>query len=321
MIQKHTENIYSFHITLPRNPLKWLNCYVVRGINGGRDLLIDSGFNTPKCLADLKKGMKEMELDPKNVDVFFTHAHADHVGNANALKAMGCRLMMGRVDYEYFLTKPWINQVEHSKKDGIPEFLRISMDAGQGQSDDFTADLVEEGAVLRYGGYELECILTPGHTPGHMCLYDRAHKLMFTGDHVLFDITPNITYGGEGSNMLGDYLKSLDKIEQYDVELALPSHRTTGGKSFLQRVEEIKQHHEVRLAEAERVVREFPDICGYEAAQHMDWSIHASSWEEFPNGQKWFATGEALAHLVYLDSVGRIKSHESEAGLIEFSPV
>ena len=51
---------------------------------------------------------------------------------------------------------------------------------------------LENGDTLSYGGYTLECILTPGHSPGHMCLYIRELKQMFLGDHVLFDITPNI---------------------------------------------------------------------------------------------------------------------------------
>lgn len=319
MIENVAENIYTFPIALPNNPLKWLNCYVVRGLNGGRDLLIDSGFNTRKCLMDLKHGMRELGLDPKNTDVFFTHAHSDHTGNAGALYEMGCHLIMGRIDFEYFLQAPWVNQIRRSTKDGMPEYLIKAMDGSSGNTwlvpDSFTPELKEGGDILRYGGYEFECIVTPGHTPGHICLYDKAHRLMFTGDHVLFDITPNITYSGTDMDMLGHYLESLDKIDRYQVDVALPSHRTAGSKGFHERIEELREHHRLRLAEAERIVTEHPDLCGYEIAPLMVWAIHAKSWEDFPNNQKWFATGEALAHLMNLEYTGRIEKYTDANGV------
>lgn len=320
IIHKHAENLYSFRINLPRNPLGWLNCYVIKGGPGQRNLLIDSGFNIPRCLEDLKNGMAELGLRPENTDVFFTHAHFDHLGNASNLQQMGCRLMIGRLDYEFYLSEPWVSQVQNSHKDGIPDILRDALDIRTGMPGPFTVDTLEEGEILRYGSYNLECVVTPGHTPGHICLYDAGHKLMFTGDHVLFDITPNITYI-EGCDMLTDYLASLDKISAYDVELALPAHKTTGGKSFSTRVQELRRHHAARLNELQNVVDSCGHACAYEAAAHMSWSIKAKDWESFPNSQKWFATGETLAHLVYLHSHQQLNNYTTESGLSEYSPL
>jgi hypothetical protein len=39
----------------------------------------------------------------------------------------------------------------------------------------------------------------------------------------------------------------------------------------------------------------------YETASRMSWDIAAPSWEDFPLMQRWFATGEAIAHLRYLE--------------------
>ena len=58
MIQKLADNLYTFPINFKRSPLGWLNCYVFKGVKGGRDLLVDSGFNIPHCLEELKAGMK-----------------------------------------------------------------------------------------------------------------------------------------------------------------------------------------------------------------------------------------------------------------------
>jgi hypothetical protein len=38
----------------------------------------------------------------------------------------------------------------------------------------------------------------------------------------------------------------------------------------------------------------------------MTWDIKCDSWGAFPLAQKWFATGEAIAHLRYLKERGRI---------------
>lgn len=53
------ENVYTFKIVLPNNPLKWLNCYVIKG---NKNLLIDTGFNRPECREALLDGMRELDL-------------------------------------------------------------------------------------------------------------------------------------------------------------------------------------------------------------------------------------------------------------------
>lgn len=317
MIQRLADNLYTFKINFPHSPLGWLNCYVIKGVKGGRDLLVDSGYNTPQCLADLKQGMEELDMRGDNTDVFFTHCHIDHIGNAGNLRDMGCRLLMGRVEYEFYSSSPWQSQMAHSVLDGVPQEVRDAMNRDRRIPENFHPQTLEDGDVLSYGGYTLRCIMTPGHSPGHMCLYDPSSKLMLTGDHVLFDISPNITHN-VGRDMLGDYLNSLEKMLHFEVETALPGHRWTGGKKFRDRVLELLEHHEKRLNETEQVVTAGEHMCAYETAAHMSWAIRAKSWEDFPEAQKWFATGETLAHLVYLTNHGRLVQYTDEQGLSEY---
>lgn len=103
MVKEIINGIYSFEVVLPENPLKWLNCYVIKGSNGGRDLLVDCGFRRQECIDSLLCGMEELELEFKNTDVLFTHLHTDHTGNADILQSLGCRLMMGEIDYKQLL--------------------------------------------------------------------------------------------------------------------------------------------------------------------------------------------------------------------------
>jgi glyoxylase-like metal-dependent hydrolase (beta-lactamase superfamily II) len=158
---------------------------------------------------------------------------------------------------------------------------------------------VSDNDRIKVGEYELTCISTPGHTPGHMCLYDEGKKIMFTGDHVLFDITPNITVWTQMPDPLASYIDSLEKLKGYDVELTLTGHRGNAG-GFSERVKGLISHHMERLEEVKQIIREYPGINGYNVAANMHWSIRAKNWREFPETQRWFAVGEALAHLKYL---------------------
>ena len=96
-IEKIADNIYTFPIVLPNNPLKWLNCYVVSSAN--RNLLIDTGFNRPECREALLDGMRQLGLTADNTDIFLTHLHSDHTGNAAYLAGEGFNILMGRTDH------------------------------------------------------------------------------------------------------------------------------------------------------------------------------------------------------------------------------
>lgn len=323
MVKQLAENLYTFPIRLPNSPLKWLNCYVVRGGPGERDLLVDSGFDKPACRADLFAGMEELGLRPENTDVFFTHVHVDHTGNGMALARRGCRILMGRTDYAVLCDSPWSRQIWHMEMDGMPRgeverLVQINKSSGIDVMY-FPAEVLDAGEELAYGGYRFRCLLLPGHTAGHMCLYDRERSVLLLGDMVLFDITPNITNSGmDGLDNLGMYLDSLERLSAYPARLALPGHRNWGRVSLDERIEELKRHHALRLSEAEQIVERHPGISAYETASRMKWQIKAGRWEEFPISQKQFATGEANAHLIHLVQLGRLRRQEDEKGFITY---
>lgn len=314
MIKQLHENIFTFEVVLPENPLKWLNCYVIKGAEGERNLLIDTGFKRPECLEPLIEGMKQLNLNPADTDVFLTHVHADHTGNAAALADMGCKIYMSAIDHDVQITNTWQERIDRALREGMaPEILKVVFAHNPAYifaPDPYEASDLYDGDVLHYGGYDLECILTPGHTPGHMCLYDRCNKRMFLGDHVLFDITPNINYWVQMDNPLGDYLNSLKKIEQYEAVVSFPAHRTTGSVTMNERALALIDHHAERLEETEQIIRSNPGFTAYQIAGKMTWRIRAKNWDEFPPGQKWFAVGEAIAHIDYLISLGKISRNE-----------
>ena len=180
MIKQLDNNLYTFEIPLPGSPLKWINTYVIKGNPGEKNLLVDTGFNRPECLQALLKGMAELHINPQQTDVFLTHCHSDHTGNAPALAKLGCQIFMGATAHQLQLRNTWPIKHKRALKEGVsPSVLKrmfVSNPAIMYAPEHYDAIELQEGDKLKYGGYNLRCISTPGHTPGHMCLYDEEKK-------------------------------------------------------------------------------------------------------------------------------------------------
>ena len=56
----------------------------------------------------------------------------------------------------------------------------------------------------------------------------------------------------------------------------------------------------------------------FQIASRMTWDIEAETWDHFPVAQRWFATGEAISHLRYLEKEEKVIC-ENKDGLILFS--
>ncbi len=175
---------------------------------------------------------------------------------------------------------------------------------------------MKEGDSIEVGDYSFRCIETPGHSPGHMCLYEAKKKILVSGDHILFDITPNITFWIEQDNSLKEYLASLEKVYALDVNLVLPGHRNILN-DHKRRITELQEHHKNRLNEVLSALED-GDKTAWEVARYITWDIDISSWELFPAVQKFFAIGETIAHLDYLETDGSIMRRERDKKVLYF---
>jgi len=158
-------------------------------------------------------------------------------------------------------------------------------------------------------------VTTPGHTIGHICLYEPDKKLLVAGDHILIDITPNIQCWSDSQNPLKLYLASLDKTAGLQIDLVLPGHRRLINNPQA-RIEALKLHHRRRLEEVLNIL-EGRSMTAFEVASRMTWDLRYESWNDFPVAQRWFATGEAISHLRYLEEEGRVR-RETEGELTLF---
>jgi len=300
-------NIFKNEIPLPKNPLRAINSYIIRSEK--RNLIIDTGFNTAECLTELMRGIEELNIDLEKTDLLMTHMHTDHSGLAPVLKKNGVQaIYFSQIDGDLF------NQT--SKRDSfyhtLNQIFGFKIDNSLSFGKEFGTRLVEpldfiplfEGNEIVLGDYCFEVVDIPGHTPGHIGLYERKHKLFFSGDHILAEITPNISFWGFEQDILATYLHSLDKVYDYEIDYLFTAHRNII-RDHQKRILELKGHHEERLKEILAILEDGKKTASQMAAS-MHWDVSHKKWGDFPHSQKWFASGEALSHLEHLVHLGLV---------------
>ncbi|MDP6605093.1 MAG: MBL fold metallo-hydrolase [Dehalococcoidia bacterium] len=185
--------------------------------------------------------------------------------------------------------------------------MMMSMGAGEPEVK------LEDGEALEFDGWSFEAVWTPGHTPGHLCLYERNHRLMFTGDHVLPHITPNVSLhqDQEGSSPLADFRSSLRKVAAYDTALALPAHEFNI-RDLPARAHGLIEHHDERLDEVRHAIGDSASTAS-DVSSRVHWNT--GPFANFDIFSKRSALGETLSHLVVLEDTGRVRRVESD-GLV-----
>jgi len=325
MVEEIIPNVYRIEVPLPRSPLKSINSYLIRG--EGRSLIIDTAMNRDECMGYMMDSLNELNVDLQRTDFFITHFHVDHIGLVSRLAGKDCKVFLNRQEADI------VNASETEKAKHLHEFNSLFLSHGfpeseleyavrnhpglkYGLRERVNFSILQENDRLQAGDYVFQCIETPGHSPGHLCLYEPKMKVLIAGDHILADITPNISPELENQNPLGDYLQSLDKTYSLDVGLVLPGHRNSI-RNHKKRIEELKSHHQARFKETLDVLRD-GEKNAYRIASLLTWDIDCASWSAFPPVQKWFAVGETIAHLTHLEHMGRVQKN-CQKGYIYYS--
>ena len=319
MIFEIDKNIYRIEVPLEGSALGTLNAYFFRGSE--EDYLMDTGFNTQPCEDSLRASLRSLAYRPDRLNIINTHLHMDHTGLNHWFIGEKGHIYIGNIDFESMLRHyrdHGFKRGERDRLEGADDELYDAM-ITRGPESDNPRKLIfdeekhiglEDGEIVDTGVCRLQMVLVPGHTPGNTMFYDPDRKIMYTGDHVLFDITPNITFWPGVEDALDNYLDSLDYAEGFDVELAMPGHRGPG--NYYERIKRIKAHHQRRLAEIVGILGDEPGLNAYEIARRMRWKIHLDENGEIPPIQMWFAAGECMSHLDKLVLDGVIVRREGE---------
>jgi glyoxylase-like metal-dependent hydrolase (beta-lactamase superfamily II) len=318
--EKIIDNIYKLLIPLPQTPLKSLNVYVIRG---ERNLMIDTGFNHEVCYAALTEGMDELGLTPENTDIFLTHSHSDHAGLAWRIQRPGSKVYVSAEDIPYldasYLDSYWAKSDKTYLAAGFSAeemakmpLYNVARALSAAKNCDFT--YVHDDDILEYGGHRLRVMNASGHTPGMKTLFDEENGIMFLADHILFDITPNITIWEGFKNPLGVYMDALRRYKTYDIRLPFPGHRGVTCTAA-ERCDEILHHHDERLEETLQNVALLNGGTALDIAGHLTWNVKMK--DKGDPSLMWFAVGETMAHLEYLDGQGKITRY-MENGLYRY---
>ncbi len=307
--------------------LAHVNVYAVSDWDGWT--VIDTGLSTPASV-EAWDALLAGPLQGRPVTrVICTHMHPDHIGLVGWLcRRTGAPLLMSRTEY---LTGRTL--AAESAGDAPPEgevFYRAA-----GWSDDqitawregygmfgkgvsplpraFTR--LQDGDVLNIGGDEWRVVVGAGHSPEHVCLWRTSDDVFIAGDQILPRISSNVSVWPTEPNAdpLGDWMDSLAKLRGMLPEhaLILPSH----GEPFRgvhNRLDALRRGHETALKRLERTLRKptrvldaFPAVFGRTVGDAM----------------LGMATGEAQAHLNYLERRGRARRARDKNGVDWWSTV
>ena len=269
--------------------------------------VIDTGVATQKAFDEVVAGFQQHGLSLTNVKrVLLTHKHIDHIGNAWRIQqASGCEILISdqelhsvqRVDPEGDRFKELVR--ERLAGWDVPEdAMQTSSEAAgwKWEIEAATASGLADGDRLPQGDGELEVFQTPGHTMGSICI--RYGNALFSGDHVLEKISPNVGGGDlRRQGMLRHYLDSLDRVARLDDEklTVYPGH----GEPFetLQnRCEQLIGHHHQRL-------EQLTTFCSNEDPQTV-YQLARRLYGTMKDFHIVLGCAEAAAHLEYLEEEG-----------------
>jgi glyoxylase-like metal-dependent hydrolase (beta-lactamase superfamily II) len=319
--------IHKIRVPLIGNPLGWVNSYVLRSDDGY--ILVDCGWDTPDALEALRKGLDDLGIPLESLrTLVVTHNHPDHYGLAGRLVQLAnCGVLMHHLDAVHIESRyanitalqaemeRWLRI--HGAPEGEVSTLAKASEAILDRVNIAKPDIeVTGGERISAGTLEWEIIWTPGHSVGHICLYEANQKLFMSGDHILNPISPSVgLHAASMGNPLAEYMTSLEAVRELDVEMVLPAHGDEF-RGFRERIDELVEHHDERLAEIVDIVSRERQTA-YEIASRMRWNLEGS-WDEYPPFMRRMATTEALAHLELLHSSGRVKRFSEPGGIVRY---
>lgn len=321
-VEQVRPGLWSIPIPLPIPAPRYVLVYALELPDGLA--IVDAGWDTPEAWDALVAGLAGAGATPADVRaILVTHIHPDHYGLAGRVRAAsGAWIGMHRGEAQT-LPAAQYGHVDAFIEVSYRWLLGCGAPEEQARTLAGTADewlpfvdmaepdrLFDDGASVGLPGWDLRAVWTPGHTPGHLCFFDQQRHLLFSGDHVLPRISPNISvHPQQPANPLGDFLDSFAALATLDADEVLPAHeyRFAG---LVERLADVRAHHEARLVELRDLIEAGPGATTWELAQRLTWS---RPWERIVGLQRRGAIGETLAHLNLLRERGLVRNESCSA--------
>jgi glyoxylase-like metal-dependent hydrolase (beta-lactamase superfamily II) len=166
----------------------------------GRAICIDPGDEAQRIVDALEKHGLELEA------ITLTHAHLDHVGGVAALKRLrpAAKIILHSADESLYKALP-----EQPSWIGIPrsQWPMLGMDYEEPPPvDEYWTD----GQMYTVGELSFKVLHCPGHTPGHVVLFNLEARKVFVGDCLFAGSIGRTDLPGGSSEQLMDSL--MNKI-------------------------------------------------------------------------------------------------------------
>lgn len=335
MVAKYTspDGLVVYGIGVPQTwetPLGPTWSYV---IEGDKLTLVDTGCNG--SVQYLEEGLEWIGYPLSAVGrVIVTHGHMDHDGNCFQVMARsGAELWAHEVYTKLVGLARW--QMETDWRRGFRGFPTIEDSA-------FVARIKEHEELGRrlkvtkvvtdgLATNGLTFYYTPGHSPDELCIL--FHRLLFSGDHILPQITPHpsisrsyqrfrdiLPEGYQADNRcygLKAYLKSLKKVSTLGDDISvMPAHRAFHDGKFnpigLQRAREIVEHHRARCHDLIDLVRGgLNDLEGLTRKHFSGLALDSQTY--------YMAFGEVISHIEFLQETRDVEMVGDDGRLVQWN--
>jgi glyoxylase-like metal-dependent hydrolase (beta-lactamase superfamily II) len=226
--------VWRLRLPLPWPAVPHVNAYAIA--SGSGVVLFDTGIHEPGSLAQLERALDQAGLRLDHIRlVVCTHAHSDHYGLAGPIvDAAGCELWMhpNHAHMTRAAEDPdaaFERRIEVARHSGVPlealeRYREQNRDRGYGIERVMLPDRdLLPGVEVETDLGRWQVIETPGHAPSHVVLHQPDRRLLLSGDHVLGRASLYFDYGYT-PDPVGEYLSSLDKVRNLDVDLILAGH-------------------------------------------------------------------------------------------------
>lgn len=319
--------VHRVPLPIPEDGLRAVNVYVLEGEHGLT--LVDAGWAMPESRAVLGDALEALSYGVDDVsEILVTHVHVDHYSQGVTLRGeSGCGLRLGeheRPSLEALGSgdeTEGATQLAQLRRHGGEEVVSALDAIGYGTGSDPAKweppdEWITHGRLFQAGRTGLRALHTPGHTRGHVVFDDAGHGMLFTGDHVLPQITPSIGYESRtGALPLRDFMDSLGAVLDLPDRLMLPAHGPVRSSTHA-RATELLAHHEQRLDACAALLDGRPRTA-YEVAGGLGWTRRERRLRDLDPVNRMLAVCETAAHLDVLAAAGRCGRTE-QGGVVRY---